>query len=658
MVRFPFGAVVATAALAAWAVPAPASAQIIPRSMEVDLGAGYYWFVTNLENLHPGPAFGGRVGINIVEYLAVEGTFHYVPTYTWHGDRVGHYAVPHFDFVIHTTPWRVVPYFAVGAGFQVARLTRDFRGGVEPAGEIKRRDPFASDDRVGLGDLRYMQGDRTQDFLEDFDFVFDVGGGLKFLIFDRGGLRLDARYVLSLGSADQDDGVPAWIDETDVVEWRGNFHHVELTGAVFFLLGGGPGKDSDGDGVPDQKDLCKDEPEDKDGTDDADGCPDRDDDGDGVPDTEDECRNQAEDKDGFQDGDGCLDADNDADGLRDGEDGCPDQAEDGDGFQDGDGCPDPDNDGDGIQDARDGCPMEGEDKDGFRDDDGCPEPDNDGDGIGDNNDACPNAPEQMNGLDDTDGCPEIDADGDGVYDEKDRCPEGKEDLDGFEDTDGCPDPDNDKDGLMDREDVCPMAPEDADGFDDGDGCPEFDNDEDGLPDGKDQCPDKAEDDDGWEDLDGCPEYDNDKDGVLDGKDKCPNNAEVFNGFDDEDGCPDDIPEKLKKFTGAIADIQFKNDSDELLSSSFTVLNQAANVLTEFPTVHLEIQGHASSDGDDTHNMDLSQRRADSVRRYLVGRGVEGGRLTAIGYGETIPVDTNKTDSGRARNRRVEFKIVQ
>jgi outer membrane protein OmpA-like peptidoglycan-associated protein len=129
-------------------------------------------------------------------------------------------------------------------------------------------------------------------------------------------------------------------------------------------------------------------------------------DGDGVPDGEDVCPNEPEDKDGFDDEDGCPDLDNDQDGLPDRKDRCPDEPEDRDGYQDDDGCPDPDNDGDGIPDAQDKCPNEPEDRDGFQDDDGCPDADNDGDGIPDAADKCPNDPETRNGIDDDDGCPD------------------------------------------------------------------------------------------------------------------------------------------------------------------------------------------------------------------------------------------------------------
>jgi outer membrane protein OmpA-like peptidoglycan-associated protein len=661
--------VLAAVALVALSAPRAADAQIIPRSAEVDVFGGYYFFTNNLENFKHGPALGGRLGINFLEFIGAEATVVYIPTTTDHGGKVSHYVLPHFDLIIHLTPWNVVPYLAVGAGFRYYQIEDKTRAGVAVASESKLRDPYLSDEQLNSGSLIYRD--------HDMDFVFDVGGGIKFLFFERGGLRIDARYVLSIGPApdcyDPNDGVdtqewrnsvpacdavPAWVPESDLVYYNDIFHHIELTGAIFFLLGGGSAKDTDGDGIPDRDDECPEQAEDFDNFRDEDGCPDRDNDEDGVPDVDDQCIDEPEDRDGWMDGDGCPDPDNDRDGIPDISDACPDQAEDIDGFQDADGCPDPDNDGDGIPDVRDGCPMEAEDKDGFRDDDGCPEPDNDGDGIPDAEDLCPNAAEEINGIDDDDGCPEQDSDGDGVYDARDQCPGAQEDLDGFEDSDGCPDLDNDGDGIEDQVDQCPNDPEDVDGWEDGDGCPDFDNDEDGIPDDRDTCPNRAEDEDGFEDMDGCPDLDNDQDGILDVDDRCPNHPESMNGFEDEDGCPDEIPEALKKFTGVIPDINFKADSEELLSSSFTILDQAARVLLEYPDVRMEIQGHASSEGEDDYNLDLSQRRAGSVRRYLIGRGVEAWRLSAVGYGELRPIATNKTEPGRAQNRRVEFQIVQ
>ena len=133
----------------------------------------------------------------------------------------------------------------------------------------------------------------------------------------------------------------------------------------------------------------------------------KDSDNDGIPEKEDLCPNEPEDKDGFQDQDGCPELDNDEDSIYDAVDKCPNLAEDRDGFQDEDGCPDPDNEYDGILDAQDKCPNEPEDMDGFEDYDGCPELDNDKDGILDSQDKCPNDPETYNGFEDTDGCPDI-----------------------------------------------------------------------------------------------------------------------------------------------------------------------------------------------------------------------------------------------------------
>ncbi|HMJ14752.1 MAG TPA: OmpA family protein, partial [Polyangiaceae bacterium] len=131
--------------------------------------------------------------------------------------------------------------------------------------------------------------------------------------------------------------------------------------------------DRDGDGIRDDVDRCPDNPEDRDGFEDDDGCPELDNDRDGVPDSADSCANVPEDKDQYQDEDGCPEADNDGDGIPDAQDRCPMQAEDRDGWQDADGCPEADNDSDGIADAQDKCPNEAETKNGKDDEDGCPD---------------------------------------------------------------------------------------------------------------------------------------------------------------------------------------------------------------------------------------------------------------------------------------------
>ena len=210
----------------------------------------------------------------------------------------------------------------------------------------------------------------------------------------------------------------------------------------FVGLGWAPDfRDRDGDGILDAVDRCPDEPEDKDGFQDDDGCPDEDNDNDGIPDAVDKCPNEPEDFDGFQDEDGCPDPDNDNDGIPDFNDACPNEPEDGKGKRPFDGCPSTveDSDGDGVPDVKDKCPDEPEDKDGFQDDDGCPDYDNDGDGIPDAYDACPNEPEDFDGFEDNDGCPDPDNDHDGIPDKKDKCPNQPETLNNFKDDDGCPD---------------------------------------------------------------------------------------------------------------------------------------------------------------------------------------------------------------------------
>ncbi len=122
---------------------------------------------------------------------------------------------------------------------------------------------------------------------------------------------------------------------------------------------------------------------------------------DGLVDRDDACVNEPEDKDGFDDGDGCPDSDNDQDGVADKLDKCQGELEDTDDFQDEDGCLDPDNDSDEILDELDTCPDVAEDKDGLADGDGCAEDDADSDNVPDKDDACPSDP----GIPDALGCP-------------------------------------------------------------------------------------------------------------------------------------------------------------------------------------------------------------------------------------------------------------
>jgi outer membrane protein OmpA-like peptidoglycan-associated protein len=291
---------------------------------------------------------------------------------------------------------------------------------------------------------------------------------------------------------------------------------------------------------------------------------------------------------------------------------------------------------------------------------GVSNPDLDRDGIPISVDICPNDPEDLDGFEDADGCPDPDNDRDHIADVDDGCPDDPEDFDGYLDEDGCPEWDNDGDGIADEEDDCPLEPEDYDTYMDNDGCPDPDNDGDGIVDDNDRCPDEAEDMDRFQDDDGCPDYDNDQDGFLDAVDECPNRPEDFNDISDDDGCPDASLIRITRDAIVINDvIRFMTARATLLPESFPILNQVAKVLIDHPAIQqVEVAGHADSDGTDEHNLKLSRERSKSVRYYLVDRGVSEDRLVAQGYGETNPIDTNRTNLGRASNRRVEFRILK
>jgi OmpA-OmpF porin, OOP family len=247
-----------------------------------------------------------------------------------------------------------------------------------------------------------------------------------------------------------------------------------------------------------------------------------------------------------------------------------------------------------------------------------------------------------------------DSDGDGILDDVDKCPRIPEDLDGFEDQDGCPEDDNDKDGINDKIDGCPLDPEDRDNFEDDDGCPDLDNDKDGIADKIDGCPIDPEDKDSFEDDDGCPDLDNDKDGIPDLKDKCPMEPGA-----PPDGCP-------KKYTNVVVTqtkieikqtVFFATNKATIKPVSFGLLTEVAQAMKDNPTIKVDVEGHTDSQGNDRFNLKLSQKRAESVKKFLVGKGVASDRMRPKGYGENVPLADNRTADGRAQNRRVEFVIT-
>jgi OOP family OmpA-OmpF porin len=236
-----------------------------------------------------------------------------------------------------------------------------------------------------------------------------------------------------------------------------------------------------------------------------------------------------------------------------------------------------------------------------------------------------------------------DADKDGVEDSADHCP----DVAGPAPT-GCPPPkDSDQDGFIDDKDACPNEKGEAPV-----GCPNRDRDHDCVDEPADKCPDVA----GIQ-PDGCPDPDPDRDGVLGAQDKCPAEQETKNGFEDQDGCPDTLPEKVKKFSGVIAGIEFDLGKATIRPGSTPVLTEAAGVLKEFPAMRVAISGHTDNVGDAKKNVDLSKQRADSVKAFLVSQGVAAERIDTRGAGPDEPIADNKTAPGRQKNRRIEFKLL-
>ncbi len=186
---------------------------------------------------------------------------------------------------------------------------------------------------------------------------------------------------------------------------------------------------------------------------------------------------------------------------------------------------------------------------------------------------------------------------------------------------------------------------------------ERDSDSDGIADRQDRCPNDPEDFDGFQDADGCPDPDNDHDGIPDDDDECPDDPEEPGG--DRDGCPDKARVFVRNGKMVIfGKIQFASGSEVILPKSEQLVDEMARALKEHPELKkVEIQGHTDSTGDDFFNLKLGQERAESVKRALVKRGVPPARLVPKGYGESNPIAPNLTRAGRAKNRRVEFVIV-
>jgi len=270
--------------------------------------------------------------------------------------------------------------------------------------------------------------------------------------------------------------------------------------------------------------------------------------------------------------------------------------------------------------------------------------DTDNDGIKDRKDRCGST--MIGAKVDKTGCA-VDSDADGVPDGIDRCastPAGWQ-----VDATGCP-IDSDGDGVVDGRDTCGVTPRGA--TVDASGCPS-DADGDGVLDGLDRCartvPSAVVD--GF----GCA-IDSDHDGVPDGVDQCA--ASVYGRPVDASGC--DATPKVNFLFGpdkesvVLEGVVFDKNQVDISESSAVQLEQVARFLADYPEVSVEIRAYTDAKGAAAHNRELSLRRAEVVKSFLVAKGIEPARLKTRGLGERSPIADNKTPEGRERNRRIEL----
>jgi OOP family OmpA-OmpF porin len=170
-----------------------------------------------------------------------------------------------------------------------------------------------------------------------------------------------------------------------------------------------------------------------------------------------------------------------------------------------------------------------------------------------------------------------------------------------------------------------------------------DADNDGVADAQDSCantPAGAK-----VDANGCP-VDSDKDGVADYQDKCLDTK--AGAAVDATGCY----EVLKQQVSIALDVKFASGKADIQGDATTEIQKVADFMRKYPNVNVTIEGHTDSRGNAAVNKSLSQKRADAVKAELVKLGVDAARLTAVGYGAERPIADNKTEAGRAQNRRV------
>ncbi len=296
-----------------------------------------------------------------------------------------------------------------------------------------------------------------------------------------------------------------------------------------------------------------------------------------------------------------------------------------------------------------------------------PPRDGDRDGLIDRDDRCPDLAAGPQPDPTRPGCPRRDRDGDGLWDDLDRCPDVP--VGDRPDTTnaGCPRPRHDRDGddVDDDDDRCPDEAQGETPDAARRGCPDADDDNDRIRNGLDQCP--AQHSGYHPDLTrlGCPLPDDDRDAVPDALDRCLRDAGAPSTNAQRNGCPG-----LVRIVGdrieILRPVYFATARAELERRSAAVLDAVADAMRATPLIaRLRVEGHTDDQNDDASNLDLSQRRADAVRAWLLAHGVEADRVEAHGYGETRPAVTpaptlsrRALRDARAANRRVVFNILQ
>ena len=171
-----------------------------------------------------------------------------------------------------------------------------------------------------------------------------------------------------------------------------------------------------------------------------------------------------------------------------------------------------------------------------------------------------------------------------------------------------------------------------------------DSDGDGVADKLDKCPNTEA---GIKvDGSGCP-LDVDADGIVDSKDSCPTEK----GTEELNGCPAMSSGTMSGYDN----IQFEFNSSVLRTSAYPSLDKLSAEVKANSAMKVQLDGHASAEGTEEYNMQLSKDRANSVKTYLVNSGVDASKISTKGFGETRPITSNATEEGRSQNRRVEFR---